>query len=300
MIKKLLKEAKRYAFMVLGCFSYSLSLRSFLIPNGIVGGGVSGAASLIEMLTSLPAGLFIILINLPILVFGFRLMGLKFILNCFITTATLGGTTELLALFGDSLVFCEDKILAGLYGGILQGVGIGLFIKFEMSSGGTELLGRITHNILPFGSIATHVAIFDGLVVVLGAILLTNPENVLYALILIFVSAKLSDMVVYGFTKSKMCYIITEKAEEIAEFLITHSPRGVTMVQGEGMYSKRSKGVLLTCVKNNQVVALKNSIKMLDEDAFVIVSDANEVYGKGFKNISGEYKSKMNSEKSED
>jgi uncharacterized membrane-anchored protein YitT (DUF2179 family) len=154
-----------------------------------------------------------------------------------------------------------------------------------MSSGGTELLGRITHNVLPFGSIATHVAIFDGLVVVLGAVLLANPENVLYALILIFVSAKLSDMVVYGFTKSKMCYIITEKAEEIAEFLISHSPRGVTMVQGEGMYSKRDKGVLLTCVKNNQVVALKNSIKMLDEDAFVIVSDANEVYGKGFKNI---------------
>ena len=285
MFKKLLGEAKRYIFMVLGCFSYSLSLRSFLIPNGIVGGGVSGAASLIEMLSGLPAGLFIILINLPILFFGFKLMGFRFILNCFITTATLGGTTELLTIFGDKLVFCDDKILAGLYGGILQGIGIGLFIKYEMSSGGTELLGRITHNVLPFGSIATHVAIFDGLVVVLGAVLLANPENVLYALILIFVSAKLSDMVVYGFTKSKMCYIITEKAEEIAEFLISHSPRGVTMVQGEGMYSKRDKGVLLTCVKNNQVVALKNSIKMLDEDAFVIVSYANEVYGKGFKNI---------------
>ncbi len=284
-MKKILNEAKRYMFMVLGCFSYSLSLRSFLIPNDIVGGGVSGAASLIEMLTGLPAGLFIVLINLPILVLGFRLMGWRFILNCFITTATLGGTTELLTIFGDNLVFCDDKILAGLYGGILQGIGIGLFIKYEMSSGGTELLGRITHNVLSFGSIATHVAVFDGMVVLLGAILLKNPENVLYALILIFVSAKLSDMVVYGFTKSKMCYIITEKAEEIADFLISHSPRGVTMVQGEGMYSKTDKGVLLTCVKNNQVVALKNSIKMLDENAFVIVSDANEVYGKGFKNI---------------
>ena len=117
-------------------------------------------------------------------------MGWKFILNCFITTATLGGTTELLTLFGDSLVFCDDKILAGLYGGILQGIGIGLFIKFEMSSGGTELLGRLTHHVMPFGSIATHVALFDGLVVLLGAIVLQNPANVLYALILIFVSAK--------------------------------------------------------------------------------------------------------------
>lgn len=283
--KKFLTELRRYLFMILGCFSYSLSLRAFLIPNEIVGGGVSGAASLIEMKTGLPAGLFIILINAPILILGFKLMGWRFILNCFITTATLGGTTEILTLFGDSLIFCNDKILAGLYGGILQGIGIGLFIKYETSSGGTELLGRLTHHVMPFGSIATHVALFDGLVVVLGAIVLKNPANVLYALILIFVSAKLSDMVVYGFTKAKMCYVITEKAEEISEFLISHSPRGVTMVQGEGMYSKTERGVLMTCVKNNQVVALKNAIKMLDENAFVIVTDANEVYGKGFKNI---------------
>lgn len=283
--KKIIKELRRYLFMILGCFCYSLSLRSFLIPNEIVGGGVSGAASLIEMITGLPAGLFIVVINIPILILGFNLMGWKFILNCFITTATLGGTTEILSLFGNSLFFCDDKILAGLYGGILQGIGIGFFIKYETSSGGTELLGRLTYHVMPFGSIATHVAMLDGVVVVLGAIVLKNPANVLYALILIFVSAKLSDMVLYGFTKAKMCYVITEKAEEISEFLISHSPRGVTMVQGEGMYSKTNKGVLLTCVKNNQVVALKNAIKSLDENAFVIVTDANEVYGKGFKNI---------------
>ncbi len=283
--KKVWNEAKRYIFMVFGCICYSLSLRSFLIPNEIVGGGVSGAASLLEMLFSLPAGVFIVIINVPILILGFRLMGWKFIFNCFITTATLGGTTELLTLFGDKLVFCDDKILAGLYGGVLQGVGIGLFLKYEMSSGGTELLGRLTHHVIPFGSIATHVALFDGLVVVLGAIALNNLANVLYALILIFVSAKLSDMVVYGFTKAKMCYIITEKAEGISEFLISHSPRGVTYVQGQGMYSKAPKGVLMTCVKNNQVVALKNAIKKLDENAFVIVCDANEVYGKGFHHI---------------
>ena len=133
-------EFKRYFFMILGCFSYSLSLQMFLIPNKIVGGGVSGAASLINIMTGLPAGLFIVLINLPILFFGFKLMGWKFILRCFITTATLGLTTELLAIFVKPLT--DNKILAAAYGGILQGVGIGLFIKYETSSGGTELLGR--------------------------------------------------------------------------------------------------------------------------------------------------------------
>ena len=107
----------------------------------------------------------------------------------------------------------------------------------------------------------------------------------MFALILIFVSAKVTDLVVMGFGKSKLCYIITEKAEEIADFLISHSPRGVTLVNGEGMYSKTEKGVLLTCVKFNQIVLLKKWIKQLDENAFVIVTDANEVYGKGFNHI---------------
>ena len=95
----------------------------------------------------------------------------------------------------------------------------------------------------------------------------------------------MSDLIVMGFAKAKLCYIITEKAEEISDFLISHSPRGVTFIQGEGMYTKTPKGVLMTCVKNNQIAALKNMVKDLDEGAFVIVCDANEVYGKGFNRI---------------
>ena len=152
-------------------------------------------------------------------------------------------------------------------------------------SGGTELLGRLTHHVVPFGSIATHVAIFDALVVLIGAVLKQDIENILHALILIFLSAKISDLIVYGFTKAKMCYIISEKSDIIAEYLISHSPRGVTKVDGEGMYTHTDKGVLMTCIKNNQVVALRSAVHLLDENAFVIVCDANEVYGKGFNRI---------------
>ena len=288
--KKLFNEIKRYAFMVLGCLSYALSLEAFLIPNNIVGGGVSGAASLIHILTGLPTGLFIVLINLPILIFGFKTMGWKFILRCFITTACLSLATEFwnLILPGNEVLLeyiTEDGVLASLYGGILQGIGIGLFIKFETSSGGTELLGRLTHLIFPFGTIATHVALFDGLVVALGAFCLSSLENILYALILIFVSAKVSDLVVMGVAKAKLCYIITNKAEEISDYLVSHSPRGVTFIQGKGMYTKTDRGILMTCVKNNQITSLKTMVKALDEEAFVIVTEANEVYGKGFNHI---------------
>jgi uncharacterized membrane-anchored protein YitT (DUF2179 family) len=279
----IIKETRRYFFMVIACFLYALSLQMFLIPNKIVGGGVSGAASLIEIVTTLPAGLFIVIINIPILIFGFKLMGWKFILRCFITTATLGLATEILSFF--TVAITENALLSAGYGGILQGVSIGLFIKYETSSGGTELLGRLTHHVIPYGSIATHVAVIDALIVIMGAIVLQNPENILYALILIFISAKVSDMIIVGLSKAKMCYIITTKAEEISDFLIANSPRGVTLVNGEGMFSKTPRGVLMTCIKSNQVSHLKASIHKLDENAFVIVTDANEVYGKGFKNI---------------
>ena len=288
--KLFISETKRYLFMIIGCLSYALSLKAFLEPNNITGGGVSGAASLIHLLTNLPTGLFIAVINVPILIMGFKKMGWKFILRCLITTACLSLATEFWQIILPpreqlAKIVTEDGILASLYGGILQGVGIGLFIKYETSSGGTELLGRLTHGIVPVGTIATHVAIFDGFVVLLGAIGLSKLENILFALILIFVSAKVSDLIVMGFGKAKLCYIITEKAQTISDFLLAHSPRGITLLQGEGMYSKMPKDVLITCVKYNQIVTLKKWIKQLDQDAFVIVCDANEVYGKGFNRI---------------
>lgn len=275
---------QRYLFMILGCICYASSLRIFLIPNSIVGGGVSGAASLIELLSGLDASIFIVAINIPILVFGLKLMGWKFIFRCLLTTSCLSLCTFLLNFlpFGD---ITNEPILASLYGGILQGIGIGLFIKYEMSSGGTELLGRITNHYIPIGTIAIHTAFFDSVVVILGAFFLENPENVLYALILIFVSAKVSDLIVMGLEKSKLCFIITNKEQEIADYMIHHSPRGITLINGTGMYSKQPKGVLMTCVKSKQIAYLKNTIKTIDTNAFVIVCDANEVCGKGFKSI---------------
>ena len=119
----------------------------------------------------------------------------------------------------------------------------------------------------------------------LGAICLSSLENILYALILIFVSAKVSDIVLLGLAKAKLCYIITDKGVQISEFLLKNSPRGITMLQGEGMYTHKEHGVLLTCVKSTQIAMLKSTVKAMDENAFVIVCEAHEVYGKGFHQI---------------
>lgn len=276
------REFKRYLFMAAGCVCYAFSIHGFLVPNSIVGGGISGLASLIHLLFGLPVGVFIILLNIPILLFGLKVKGLRFILRCLLTIVLLGVFTELFAMITP---MTGDPLLAAMFGGLFQGIGLGLFIRYEVSSGGTDLLGRITYHFMPYQSIAVHIAVLDCVIVLAGAFALSNIENILYALVLIFVSAKVGDLIVSGINKSKLCYIITEKGEEIADYLLKTSPRGITLLEGVGMYTRTPKKILMTCVKNNQLSHLKQTIKAFDPDAFFIIGDANEVYGKGFHNI---------------
>ncbi len=279
---KFLNEFKRYFFMIIGCFLFSSGLTVFLIPNKIITGGVSGIASVINILTGLPTGIFIVVLNLPILLGGLKMMGWKFLIRSLITTLTLGLTTEICGLIPAPT---DDPILSVLYGGILQGAGLYLFIKYEMSSGGTELLARITHSFIKVGTIATHVAVLDGMIVIFGAIMMDNVNSALYALILIFVTAKVNDLLLMGFNKTKLCYIITDNAEELAENIINRLPRGVTLIDGKGMYTKEHRNLLMSCIYQKQITGLKTLVKEIDPNAFVIVCDANEVYGKGFHSI---------------
>ena len=118
---------------------------------------------------------------------------------------------------------------------------------------------------------------------------LTIMAFVLYAIIIIFVSAKTSDILIMGINRSKLCYIITDRGEEISQFLLSHSPRGITMLEGKGMYTGQDHQVLLTCVRPQQIDQLKSAVKQIDERAFVIVGDANEVIGKGFTDMQDKY-----------
>ncbi len=281
--KKGLEELKGYFFMILGCILYALGTSLFLAPNSIVAGGVSGLAVLINYVNkNIPVGMIIIAINVPILALGIKYQGWKFIIRCLITVATLGLITDIVALIPS---FTDDGVLASLYGGICQGFAVGIFLKYEFSSGGTELLGRIVSRFVKRLKITVCVGILDGLIVVIGSIVTKNPSNMLHALIVVFVCTKLSEMVLMGFEKSKLCIIITDKGEEISKTLLERSPRGVTMLDGQGMYTGKDRDVLLTCVKNPQLSQLKNIVKSIDEKAFIIINDSAEVRGQGFQSL---------------
>lgn len=281
--KNIWNETKGYLYMLLGCVAYALSTSVFLAPNSIVAGGVTGLSVIVNILNAkLPIGMVSIVINLPILALGIRFQGWKFILRCLLTIVTLGVVTDIFSLLP---TMTSDGVLASLYGGICQGVGIGLFVKYEFSSGGTELLGRVISRFVKVLKIPACVALLDGTIVVLGAIVTKNPANMLYALIVVFVSAKVSEIVLMGLEKSKLCIIITDKGKELSKTLIERSPRGVTMLNGMGMYTDKEHDVVMTCVKNRQLTGLKAIVKEVDEKAFIIINDSVEVRGQGFQSL---------------
>jgi uncharacterized membrane-anchored protein YitT (DUF2179 family) len=205
--------------------------------------------------------------------------GKEFILKALLTVGVLGLITDALSFLP---ALTDDPVMAALYGGICQGVGIGIFVRFEFSSGGTELLGRVISKWVKFLNIPICVGLCDAVIILSGAIGLQNVGNVLYALIVVFVSTKLTEMILVGFEKSKLCIIITKKGEEISQTLIKESPRGVTLLDGQGMYTKEQRDVLLTCVKNRQLTQLRSIVRSIDEHAFVIINDSVEVRGQGF------------------
>lgn len=290
--KKLSAIISGYVAMLFGCIFYSLSTVLFLAPRSIVAGGITGLSVLINILNSnFPIGIVSIVLNLPILVLGFKYEGWKFILKCLVTIVVLGLVTDLFTILipPDFIVqLSNDSLLSSLYGGICQGIGIGLFVRFEFSSGGTELLGRVITKWIKWLKIPVAVAILDAIIVIVGAIFTNTPNNMLYALIVIFVSTKVSEFVLVGIEKSKLCLIISDKGEEISQALIERSPRGVTMLEGQGMYTKKEHNVLVTCVKNRQLAQLKHIVKDVDPNAFIVINDSVEVRGKGFKSLNKE------------
>lgn len=279
----ILNDCKGYFFMLLGCVAYALSTVLFLAPNSVVAGGIMGLATLIHLLTDGKAliGVLTIVMNIPIFLLGLKYSGWKFVLRALLTVATISVVADVLEFLP---AITEDPVLASLYGGICQGVGIGLFVRYEFSSGGTELFGRLLSKWFKVGSIPVWVGVLDAIIVVAGAICLQKVDNVLYALIVIVVSTKVSEIILVGLEKSKMCIVITDKGEEMSKTLVERSPRGVTLLDGKGMYTNKHHDVILTCVKNRQLTQFRQIVKEVDENAFVIINESTEVRGKGFKN----------------
>lgn len=271
-----------YLAITVGCFLTSIGLIIFLIPNKIASGGVSGLATVLFHLFGFPVGVVMLTINIPLFLIGVRVLGKSLGFRTFYGIAVLSVFIDLLAPYVPILT--HDLLLASLYGGGFIGFGLGIVFKSRGTTGGTDLLAALLNKFFPAISIGQGVLLVDIFVVLIAGIVF-NAELALYAVISLFVSSKIIDLVQEGFNLAKAALIISDRSEEIRLGILEKMGRGVTTLDGKGGYTGKEKDVLLVIVSRAEVSQLKRLVTQIDASSFVILTEVHEVMGEGFKEI---------------
>ncbi|WP_258535716.1 YitT family protein [Bacillus sp. 03113] len=265
-------------YVLIGAAVVALTFNVFLLPNRVASGGVSGISTILHALVGWEPAYVQWAFNIPLFIAGVIFLGKQFGLK------TLVGTIFVpLVVYAtkDLDPWTNDPLLAALFGGIGIGIGIGIVFRGKASTGGTDLAAQIIHKY--FGlSLGTCVAIIDGMIVLTAAIVF-DIEQGLYALIALFVTSKTIDLVQIGLGRSKMTIIITEKQLEVRKAILEKIDRGVTKLPAFGGYTDQERPILMCVVDQTEFTKLKQLVKSIDSSAFIIVTDAFEVLGKGFK-----------------
>ncbi|HZG18005.1 MAG TPA: YitT family protein [Candidatus Bathyarchaeia archaeon] len=267
-----------YALLVLGTLILALSFNLFLNPNQIASGGVSGLSTIIYNLTGISPALTQWALNVPLFFLGLWLLDRHYSLK-----AAVGSILLPLAVMLTSHLpaLTTNTLLASIYGGIGVGLGIGLVFRGRGSTGGFSIASQILHKYSGL-SLGVSVAVFDGLVILLAGIIF-SPEKALYALIGLFVTSKTIDIVQMGLVTSKVAYVISSSTDRLREAILYDLDRGLTLLNGEGGYTGDDRSVLMVVVSQSEVSKLKVLVRSVDPDAFIILTDASEVVGNGFR-----------------
>lgn len=264
-----------------GSFLYAVAVNVFVAPNDISSGGVTGLAILMNYLWKLPIGASIFVLNVPLFITSFFVLGKRFIIKTLFSTAMTSVFIDLGVYFMPS--YSGDKLLSALFGGALMGIGLGIIFTRGSTSGGTDILSRLLRKKYPHMSMGRLMMICDMCVALLAGVVYKNIESILYATIVFLLSSKAIDFVLYGADKGKMMMIITEKSKEIASAITAETPRGVSILPVQGAYTGEEKHMLLTVVRPSEVTKMRKIVKRFDEKPFIIISDASEILGLGFK-----------------
>ena len=273
------KAVNDYFFIFIGINLTALALILFLIPNKVAAGGVSGIATVLYYLWNLPVGIVIFAINAPLLLACLKVFGVRFGAKTFFGAIFLALAVEFWGHLAGPVT--KDPLLAALFGGVMAGAGMGLAFRYHGTTGGTDLAAQLIRRFTMF-SMGRALVIIDGFVVLLAGIVFKSPEASLYALIALVVTGKTIDTVLEGLNYAKAAIIISDYADRISHRILNELERGVTGLQGRGVYSGTNKEVLLCIVSRAEEVRLKELVHTEDQKAFMMFADVREVLGEGF------------------
>ncbi|MBQ2694368.1 MAG: YitT family protein [Clostridia bacterium] len=271
---------KNNAIWIVGCLLYSFGVNSFSIPNSIAQSGITGVAVIFNHLFEWPVGTVNLVLNIPLLILMWLFLGKKLVARTLWVTVLLSTALDVTAIFAPP--YEGDNILAALFCGLLQGAGLGLIMITGATSGGTDIVGRLVHKKWPHITVGTIVMIADAVVVASGMFVFKSIESGLYAIIMIFVSTKVIDALIYGTGNGKMLMIVTDKADEVSKAMVAASPRGVSIVPATGAYTGKGKNILICVARKHEISGILKIVRSIDDKTFIIVSEANEILGEGF------------------
>lgn len=266
--------------IMVGSSLVALSINLFFLRLKIAPGGVSGLSTVIHYLTGAPMGTIVIVLNIPLFIIGIIDFGKKFLIKTFLATVFMSIVLNYTSFLSQ---ITEDMFLASIFGGSVMGLGLALVFKGGATTGGTDIAAKVVNKHFPSFQISEQLFLIDALVVFAAIIFFKNFDVGLYSIISILVSAKVIDVVFEGIGFSKALFIISDEGDKIGKQIISKLERGVTGLNGEGMYTRVSKKILLTVADRRQIPKIKRIAKNFDENSFIIVTDVREVMGKGFK-----------------
>ena len=279
--RRLLTLLGEYGLIVVGSILYVISVKSFAAPMQIPSGGVSGIALLTNYLWNLPIGVVTMALNIPLLLAGFKGLGRDFFCK---TMFMIVFSSILTDMAGFLPVFEGDILLAAIFGGILKGVGYGLIIRTGGTSGGVDVIGKFMYKHFSVQMGTTSMTVNVG-VLLLSAFGLGSLELLMYGIIMQYAVSNMTDMVVYGSDHQKKTLMVTKRPREVADALMERIGHGVTALEGQGMYTGEERLVLMCVIRPHEANAVKKLVLEIDDTAFIMLSDVNEVLGRGFKQL---------------
>jgi len=265
---------------------FAIGLGCFVAPAQIAPGGVSGLSIIINYLTELPVGSLNMCINVPLLLLAWRFLGRRFTLKTLRSVFLQSVMIDLVGLWLP--VYAGERIMSALFGGVSIGVGLALVFMRGSTTGGTDIVSRLLQLRFRHISIGKLLFLVDTMVLVLSAAVFRNIETGLYGMICIYTSNRVLDGILYGLDTGKVLLVISEKNPEIARQIMDRLERGVTFLQGSGGWSGQEKQILLCAVRAAQSYKVEEIVRGVDPDAFLIVMEANQIAGEGFRPITSD------------
>jgi uncharacterized membrane-anchored protein YitT (DUF2179 family) len=281
--KRVVKEVTKFVTITIGAIIAAFGLDLFLVPNAILDGGVIGLSIIAAELTNVSMSIFLIILNLPFLYIGYRRMGWKFTLRTLYGVIILSSAT---AFFHHFDPVTDDLFLATVIGAVILGTGVGLVIRAGGALDGTEIIAILVSKKRTI-SVGQIVMIMNLFIFILAALLVFSWETAMYSIITYFIAFKMIDVVVEGMEELKSVTIISDVPEEIAEALLKQLGRGMTYIQGQGVFSNEPKKIIYTIVSRIELSTLRSVVEDIDPNALVAIENVADVSGSNFDKSSG-------------